>query len=75
MNENNEKCNHDLAESLVEGLVGVGAAWARHGLSIGRTSLEASAKTLETTAELLGKLAESFAKVEKEPAGPAAPTC
>lgn len=69
MNENNEKSDRDLAGTLLEGLVGVGAAWARHGLSIGRTSLQASAKTLATTAELLGKLAESFDEAEKEPAG------
>ncbi|MBI2893293.1 MAG: hypothetical protein HYY06_07050 [Deltaproteobacteria bacterium] len=69
MNDSTEKSERDLTDTLITGLVGVGAAWARHGLTIGRTSLQASAKTLETTAQLLGKLAESFAKVEEEPAG------
>jgi len=45
---------------LLGALVGVGAAWARYGLAIGRASLSASAKSLEVTSELLGRLSHAI---------------
>jgi hypothetical protein len=43
---------------LARALVGAGAAWARYGLTIARASLDASARTLEATAGVLGALSE-----------------
>lgn len=48
------------AAAITDGLVDIGSMWARHGLSVGRSALEASAKTLKATAELLGNIADSF---------------
>ena len=47
-------------EKLVSDLFSVGALWASHGLTIARSSLEASSETLKRTASVLGNLAESF---------------
>jgi len=40
--------------------------WARHGVGIGRSALEASAMTLRTTAEILRSVSERL-EVEDEP--------
>jgi hypothetical protein len=45
---------------IIEDLVDIGATWARYGLTIGKTALETSAKTLSTSAALLGDLAKEF---------------
>ena len=45
---------------LVGALFGVGAAWARYGLALGRASLSATAVTLETTSDLLGRLSKTL---------------
>jgi hypothetical protein len=46
-------------EQLLGALAAVGGAWARYGLTVGRTALETSARTLEATATALGQLAEA----------------
>ena len=50
----------DAAARLVDGLVDLGRLWARHGLGVGRASLETSAKSLQATATLLGRLSASL---------------
>ncbi len=57
-------------QDLVDAVVDIGASWARYGLSVGKLALQTSARTLETTAAVLGDLAKSF----EQPAGSAAPT-
>ena len=42
-----------VVEEAVGALARIGLMWARHGVGIGRSALEASAMTLRTTAELL----------------------
>jgi len=49
-------------DALVTALLSVGGAWARYGLSVGRSALETSARTLETTAAALGDMAERIEK-------------
>ena len=49
----------DLGRALGD-LFGVGRLWAVHGLTVGRSTLDASASTLRITADLLGDLAERF---------------
>ena len=51
--------NADRVAKLVTDL---GAGWARYGLTLGRLALQQSARTLESTADLLGAIAS---KVEK----------
>ncbi|MCK6534695.1 MAG: hypothetical protein L6Q84_17110 [Polyangiaceae bacterium] len=48
----------------------VGAAWARHGLSIARSSVQTSARTLEVTADALGRIANRFQDLAEEPPKP-----
>ena len=57
-------------ERLAADVLGVGRMWAAHGLSVGRSALEASAKTLEVSARLLGELGVRVAV----PDGVAVPT-
>ncbi len=49
-------------ESLVDTLFDVGMGWAAHGLTIGKLALLQSARTLETTAKTLEKLAAELDK-------------
>jgi hypothetical protein len=48
------------ARDIIDNLVDIGATWARYGLNVGKTALETSAKTLNTSAEVLGDLAKRF---------------
>lgn len=48
------------AGKLAGALFGIGASWARYGLAIGRASLAATAVTLETTSDLLGRLSRTL---------------
>ncbi len=48
------------AGKLASALFGLGATWARYGLAIGRASLTATAATLETTGDLLGRLSRTL---------------
>jgi hypothetical protein len=74
MNDRETSSHERVAETLVSALVGTGAAWARYGLTIGRASLEASARTLEGTAALLGSLAASFEHLPPPPSSDDAPS-
>jgi hypothetical protein len=47
-------------QSIVEAVLDLGAAWARYGLVVGKLALKTSAKTLESTANILGSLADEF---------------
>jgi hypothetical protein len=47
-----------IADLVIE----LGAGWARYGLSLGRMALAQSAKTLVTTSELLGAVADKLGK-------------
>jgi hypothetical protein len=61
MSEENKK-----QTSIVDALVDVGRAWADHGLALGRTALEG-------TARALGKTAESLEAIRAELAAPPPP--
>lgn len=54
------------AETLTDNLFEIGSLWARHGLGIGRSALEASAKTLAATAGVLQQLSENLSKKPEE---------
>lgn len=43
---------------LAGSLVGIGGAWARYGLTVGRMALETTAASLQATASSLGGLAD-----------------
>ena len=62
--------------SLVDALLDIGAAWAVHGLKVGKLALESSALTLGKTAETLDRLADRLdrAKVDAESDAPAPAT-
>ena len=49
-----------LARTIAKTLLGIGAAWARYGLTLGRASIEAYTRTLQSTSGMLGDLAEAF---------------
>lgn len=50
----------DRATEIAGDVMELARAWARYGLLVGRSALEASAGTLVATARLLGHLAEAF---------------
>ena len=56
----NENSPKDKLDAIAKSLVDIGAVWAKHGLGIGRSALEASAKTLSSTATVLGQIADSL---------------
>jgi hypothetical protein len=56
--ESNAKSAYETAQTLVEDLAKLGAAWVRYGRSVGESSIETSARTLEETARNLRKVAE-----------------
>ncbi len=51
--------NADI-ERIAGDLLGVGRAWAAHGLQVGRSALQVSAHSLGVTARLLDDLARRF---------------
>lgn len=55
-----------FAERAFKDLVTVGRTWARHGLTVGKSALEASAVTLHKTASLLDNLSETLAEKPAE---------
>lgn len=61
------------SSAILGSLVGVGAAWARYGLALGRASLHVSAKSLEVTSELLGGLSQAIQDAAEQVRHPAAP--
>jgi hypothetical protein len=50
----------------VADLFEVGQVWARHGLSVGSSALEAGAQTLHSTADLLHDLSRRFSHESSE---------
>jgi hypothetical protein len=56
------------ADNLVKLAAQIGAGWAKYGLTLGRLALNQSARTLETTSELLGALSKKIEKVAADPA-------
>ena len=68
MNENSQH-NTENIEQAVRELAGIGRVWARHGLKVGQSALDASAQTLRATASALGHLSEQLhADAPAEPA-------
>jgi hypothetical protein len=55
--ESNVKDLYETASEIVADLGTLGAAWARYGLSVGESSLQQSAHSLEDAAQALRKLA------------------
>ena len=47
-----------VVDEAVGALARIGLIWARHGIGIGRSALEASAMTLRTTADVLRSVSE-----------------
>jgi hypothetical protein len=67
MTEANAETIEDRRERLVSALTSLGSAWARYGLTVGRTALENSARSLQITATALGKLADTIdARTDRE---------
>lgn len=61
MTSTNEATKEVVSKDITElalGLLNIGTMWARHGLTIGKSALETSAQTLQTTAGLLAKLSD-----------------
>lgn len=56
MESNNTKNVQGSIDDSIRSLTEVGLTWARHGLTIGRSAVEASATTLTTVAGMLGEL-------------------
>ena len=50
---------HDF-EKMAHGLAAIGMSWARYGLTVGKSALETSAKTLRHTADALGQLKDKL---------------
>lgn len=56
--ENEPMSRDEELHDATRAVVGLGAAWARYGLTMGRAAVETSARSLEATARLLGALAD-----------------
>jgi uncharacterized protein YbaP (TraB family) len=56
--ETNAQSAYAAAQELVADLGKLGATWVRYGLSVGESSMQTSARTLEETARSLRKVAE-----------------
>lgn len=67
---NRTESTHSDETPLTEAAVAVGSAWARYGLTVGRTALITGARTLEVTAEALGALADGFERKGKDDGEP-----
>ncbi len=60
-----------VVEQAVGAFARIGLLWARHGIGIGRSALEASAQTLRTTAEVLRAVSERLEVEETNETGAA----
>jgi hypothetical protein len=58
MNNDNATNDKTPSSAIAAGLASVGMTWTKHGLAVGRSALEASAKSLHATADLLGHVAD-----------------
>ncbi len=56
--EANGKSVYEAARELVDDLGKLGKSWIRYGLTVGESSMQASAHTLDEAAEALRKIAE-----------------
>lgn len=63
----NDRPGHK-GESLVDALLDIGAAWAAHGLKVGKLALETSAMTLGKTARTLDRLADELDRTKDDAA-------
>ncbi len=52
-------------DRALDSLLAVGRMWASHGIRIGRSALETSARTLDLAASTLSDLAEKFEPDER----------
>ena len=69
VNEEKATETKDTPATIVDAVFDLGLTWAAYGLKVAKEALEASGKTLGTTAKTLERLAEELAK--KEPKGEA----
>ena len=60
--DENVKSVYDAARELVSDLGKLGAGWVRYGLTVGESSMQASARTLDEAAQALRKVAERLRK-------------
>jgi hypothetical protein len=56
--ESNAKSTYEAARELARDLGKLGAAWVRYGISVGQSSMQTSARTLDDAARALGKVAD-----------------
>ncbi|MCC6215812.1 MAG: hypothetical protein IT376_13185 [Polyangiaceae bacterium] len=71
--QNDPQSTDDELRDATRAVVGIGAAWARYGLTMGRAAVETSARSLEATARLLGALADAVDRRRGAPPANAAP--
>lgn len=58
---NETKTNQDdRVGAITDDLLELGTLWARYGLEVGRSAVDASARSLAATARLLGHLADAL---------------
>ncbi len=55
--ESNVKSTYEAASEIVNDLAKLGATWVRYGLTLGESSLQTSARSLEDAARAVHKLA------------------
>jgi len=60
--ENDAKNTFEAARELVVDLGKLGVSWMRYGLSVGESSMQASARTLDEAARALRKVADRIQK-------------
>jgi len=53
-----ESERHATLDEALDEMIDVGRLWARHGLEVGRSALETSARTLDRTARALSTLSD-----------------
>ena len=58
----------ETADNVVKLVAQIGAGWAKYGLTLGRLALTQSARTLESTSEILGTLAKQVETVAEKTA-------
>ena len=56
--ENDAKSAYETARELVGDLGKLGASWVRYGLTVGESSMQASARSLDEAARALRKAAD-----------------
>ncbi|MBI2389663.1 MAG: hypothetical protein HYV09_08705 [Deltaproteobacteria bacterium] len=57
------------ADRVAKLITELGVGWAKYGITMGRLALRQSAKALETTADLLGVVAQRVEKIATPPEG------